>query len=281
MSARAHASVPLPLAGGVRGGLAPKRRSAPPLLQTHPRPLPRAGGETRDPVLLARACPRALSLRLTAVWLVGLALTAPHAHAKARPAPPSFAAALPPPAPAARAADGAIYNPAAGYPALYEGLRARRVGDPVTIVLDESATSSKTVNGKTDKTGNGSITPPSAGLLSFLNPNALKASSASTFKGGGSADQTNSFKATLAVTIAELRPNGTALVRGEKQMLLSQGDEWIRFAGIIRLADVDADNAVPSSRVADARLEYAGKGALQRASRPGWLSRLLGVINPF
>ena len=64
-------------------------------------------------------------------------------------------------------------------------------------------------------------------------------------------------------------------------MLLSQGEEWVRFRGIIRLADVDAENTVMSSRVADAYIEYSGKGALQRASRPGWLSRFFNIISPF
>ena len=78
--------------------------------------------------------------------------------------------------------------------------------------------------------------------------------------------------ATLSVTIAEVRANGTALVRGEKRMMLSQGHEWIQFSGIVRLADIDQNNRIASTRVADARIEYAGKGALQRASRQGWLS---------
>ena len=85
----------------------------------------------------------------------------------------------------------------------------------------------------------------------------------------------------LAVTIVEVFPNGTALVQGDKDMLLSQGDEWVRFRGIIRLADVDAENTVMSSRVADASIEYSGKGALQRASKPGWLSRFFSIVSPF
>lgn len=178
-------------------------------------------------------------------------------------------------------ATGGIFNVSAGYAALYEGNRARRVGDPLTIVLLESTTAAKTVASKSQKGGGASITPPTAGLLSFLNPDALKASSSSTFNGQGTAGQTSSLRSTLSVTIAEVRPNGTALVRGEKQMLLSQGDEWVRFSGIVRLADIDQENAVFSTRVADAKIEYSGKGALQRASRQGWLGRFFNMISPF
>lgn len=78
-----------------------------------------------------------------------------------------------------------------------------------------------------------------------------------------------------------MRPNGTALVRGEKRLLLSQGQDWIQFSGIVRLADLDADSRVLSSRVADARIEYAGNGSIQRASREGWLSKFFSMISPF
>ena len=64
-------------------------------------------------------------------------------------------------------------------------------------------------------------------------------------------------------------------------MLLSQGEEWIQFSGIVRLADVSPDNRVASSQVADARIVYSGKGAIQRAGREGWLSRFFNMISPF
>jgi len=201
--------------------------------------------------------------------LLLLALLASPAPALAKKKPqPSFEASLPAPAPAPRAADGAIFNASAGYAPLIEGLRARAVGDPVTILLVESTTTSKSAGAKTQRSGNASITPPSAGLLSFLNPDALKAGSQSSFKGEGNASQTSSLSGELAVTIAEVRPNGTALVRGEKRLLLSQGQEWIQFSGIVRLADLDADRRVASTRVADARIEYAPAAILHSPFTP-------------
>lgn len=203
------------------------------------------------------------------------------AAAKKAPLPSGFEPTLPiAPAPLP-VANGSIFQASAGYAGLYEGNRARAVGDPVTIRLVEITTAAKSVNSKSNKGGNASITPPTSGPLSFLNPNALNAASSSTFNGQGNAAQTSSFNSTMAVTIAEVRANGTALVRGEKQMLLSQGDEWVRFSGIVRLVDIDADNVVPSTRIADVKLEYSGKGALQRASKQGWLGRFFNVISPF
>ena len=211
--------------------------------------------------------------------LIALVIAAP---CLAKPKPPAgFEPALPAAPVAARIADGSIFNAAAVYAPLTDGLRARVVGDPLTIVLVESTTTTKSAGSKTQRSGGFGITPPTAGPLSFLNPNALKASGNSSFNGQGNAAQTSSLDGEVTVTIAEVRPNGTALVRGEKRLLLSQGQEWIQFSGIVRLADLDADNRIASSRVADARIEYAGNGAVQRASREGWLSKFFNMISPF
>jgi flagellar L-ring protein precursor FlgH len=151
----------------------------------------------------------------------------------------------------------------------------------VTIVLVEATITNKSTTGRTDREGGFSITPPTSGPLSFLNPNALNAGADGSFTGGGNAAQQSRLNGTVAVTIAAIYPNGTAEVVGEKQMLLSQGDEWVQFAGRIRLVDIDGDNRLASSQVANARIIYTGKGAVQQASRPGWLSRFFGLISPF
>lgn len=213
---------------------------------------------------------------------LALFITAMAAPSLAGPKPkPGFEPAVPINQPAPRAADGAIFNVAAGYAPLVSGHRARAVGDPVTIVLVENTTTSKSAGSKTDRSGGFGITPPTAGPLSFLNPNALNASGNSSFKGQGNATQTSALAGEVSVTIAEVRANGTALVRGEKRLLLSQGQEWIQFSGIVRLADLDAESRVVSGRVADARIEYAGNGAVSRASREGWLSKFFNAISPF
>lgn len=231
---------------------------------------------------MRRLARTSLSRPLLAVAMVAaLAAPAGPAFARRQQPPSGFEATLPAPAPAPRPADGSIFNASAGYASLYEGLRARAVGDPLMIILIESTTAAKAVSSKSAKSGGASITPPTAGPLSFLNPNALKASSDSSFNGQGNAAQTSSLSASLSVTIAEVRPNGTALVRGEKRMLISQGNEWIQFSGIVRLADIDQLNRIASTQVADARIEYSGKGALQRTSRQGWLGQFFNMISPF
>lgn len=211
-----------------------------------------------------------------------LALATAASPALAKKPPKGFEATLPPQEQTApRPADGAIFNVAAGYAPLIIGSRAHGPGDVLTIVLAESTSSSKTSQTKTSRSGSASITPPRQGPFA-INPNALNASSQGSFNGEGNAAQTNAFNGTVSVTVAEARPNGTLLVKGEKRMLLSQGEEWIQFSGIVRVADINPDtNTVQSTQVADARIEYAGNGAIQRTAREGWLSKFFNIISPF
>jgi flagellar L-ring protein precursor FlgH len=176
---------------------------------------------------------------------------------------------------------GAIFQPAQGYAGLVTGTRARALGDMVTIILTEATTTTKSTQGRTQREGSFGITPPTRGPLDFLNPDALKAAAEGSFTGVGNAAQQSRLNGAVAVTIAAIYPNGTAEVVGEKQMMLSQGDEWVQFAGRIRLVDIDGDNRLASSQVANARIIYSGKGAVQQASRPGWLSRFFNMISPF
>lgn len=240
----------------------------------------------RNMLVLSLSKHKGPALRLAAGTLgIATLCTALHvapAYARKAPKMSGFEATLPAPAPVSPMANGGIFNASAGYAPLYQGMRASRIGDPVTIVLVETTTASKSVNSKSSKSGSASINPPTTGLISKLFKSSdLNASSDSSFNGQGSAAQTSALSSTLSVTIAEVRANGTALVRGEKKMLVSQGDEWVRFSGIVRLADIDEDNAILSTRVADARIEYTGKGALQRASKQGWLGRFFNMISPF
>jgi len=191
---------------------------------------------------------------------------------------PGFTA--PPPPPQAASA-GAIFQAGSGYSGLVTGTRARALGDMVTIVLTEATVTSKGTTGQTSRKGALGVTPPTKGPLSFLDPEALKAAAEASFTGAGNAGQQSRLNGAVAVTIAAIYPNGTAEVVGEKQMMLSQGDEWVQFAGRIRLVDIDAENRLGSSQVANARIIYSGKGAVQQASKPGWLSRFFNVISPF
>jgi len=221
-----------------------------------------------------------------ALIALGLAMVVPQAHAQIlgigkKKVHEDFSATLPAPVPTPTPANGAIFQASQGYAALYEGQRAHRVGDPLSIVLVERTSASKSATSKLDSSGGFSITPPSTGNLSLFKPTDATASGARSFDGKGTADQSNALSGEISVTVAEVYPNGTMLVQGQKRVTLNRGDEFVQIKGIVRTADIDANNRVPSTRVADARIAYTGKGDVARASRQGWLSRFFSVISPF
>ena len=100
------------------------------------------------------------------------------------------------------------------------------------------------------------------------------------FDGKGSSSQSNRLDGNITVTVADVLPNGNLVVRGEKWLTLNQGEEYVQIAGIVRPADIAADNSVPSFKVADARITYSGNGVIPDANRPGFLARFFMKLWP-
>ena len=224
-----------------------------------------------------------LGLASGALVIAGLTPYPAHAGLFGKKAPPvDFSVAHAPVAmPAPAPANGSIFQVSDGYAPLYEGWRARRVGDPLTIVLVERTAASKSSASKLNSDGSFAVTPPATGPLSFLKPKSLTAGTTRGFTGQGAADQSNSLSGEITVTVAATYPNGTMLVQGQKRVTLNRGDEFVQIKGLVRTADIDADNRILSTRVADAQIAYTGKGDVARAGRQGWLGRFFSVVSPF
>jgi flagellar L-ring protein precursor FlgH len=209
-----------------------------------------------------------------AAALLVLCAAAP-AHSRSSPDfSPTYAAPAAP-----RAANGAIFQ--GGFTPLTSGFRAGQPGDLLTIDLIERTIAQKSTSATTGRDGSIGLTPPVTGPLSLFSPSDVNSGGTQSFKGQGSAAQSNQLSGQLSVTIVEVYPNGTMLVRGEKLLTLNRGDERVQFSGIVRAADISTDNRVASSRVANARILYTGKGEIARASRQGWLQRFFSIISPF
>ena len=209
------------------------------------------------------------------------ALTLPFAvqAKKHRAATENFAPTAPL-APPQTATSGAIFQ-AETYSPLTSGSRAARVGDILTIVLAERMSATKSNSATTGRNGSMGITPPATGPLGLFDPSDIKMGGDQSFKGKGDAAQSNALSGEVSVTIAAVYPNGTMLVRGEKLVTLNRGDEAVQFSGLVRIADIGTDNRVSSTRVADARIRYTGKGEIARASKQGWLQSFFSKISPF
>jgi flagellar L-ring protein precursor FlgH len=177
---------------------------------------------------------------------------------------------------AATPAPGAIY--AAGQEmTLFEDLRARRVGDVLTVVLRESTSASKRSSSSTKKDTSISLPGPTiAGRPVTANGTPILemgVEGSREFDGEGTASQSNQLVGNITVTVVERLANGNLVVQGQKWLRLNHGDEFVQITGIVRPYDVREDNTVTSDRVADARISYGGRGVLANASKPGWLDR--------
>jgi flagellar L-ring protein precursor FlgH len=176
----------------------------------------------------------------------------------------------------APATPGAIY--AEGYDLrLFEDLRASRVGDILTIRLTERTDASKSASTSTKKGSDIEITDPIiAGRPVTRNGTEIlemDATADRTFDGEGDASQSNRLTGSITVTVVRRLPNGNLEIAGDKWITINQGEELVRITGIVRPYDVQPDNSVSSEKVANARIEYSGRGAIAQANTMGWLTR--------
>ena len=172
---------------------------------------------------------------------------------------PSPTANLPLPGPTA----GAIYSVAA-YRPIFEGRRASRVGDILTINFVENVTASTSGTGNNDKKGTGTstFTDAAGNTVEPTYNMANEAKNELTNAGSNS----NSFTGSMTVSVIEVRQNGNLVVSGEKQVALDQGTEFVRFSGIVNPYMITNDNAVASNTVADARIEYRTNSTFELAN---------------
>ncbi|HRD65768.1 MAG TPA: flagellar basal body L-ring protein FlgH [Candidatus Competibacter sp.] len=179
---------------------------------------------------------------------------------------------------------GTIYQAGADM-RLFEDRSARRVGDIVVIRLVEKTDATKSATTGVNKSSDIALQNPfllgapfSAGSLK-LNASV---SGERELGGEGSSDQSNSLTGNVSAVVVGVYPNGNLAIRGEKMLTLNQGEEVVQISGVIRPEDIAGDNSILSSRVADAKITYAGNGALADANTIGWLGRFfLSPLWPF
>jgi flagellar L-ring protein precursor FlgH len=182
----------------------------------------------------------------------------------------------------AKANDGAIFQ-SAGHRPLFEDPRARLRGDIITVAIIEKNSASRTSSSSTSKTSDLKAGIPLLGALSAkaLQNASVAANSSNVYGGKGDTSNDNSFTGTITVTVIDVLPNGNLVVAGEKQIGINHNLEFIRFAGVVNPVTLQAGNLVDSTKVADARLDYTGKGYIDEAQRMGWLSRFFLTALPF
>lgn len=159
---------------------------------------------------------------------------------------------------------------------LFADKRAYRVGDILTVQLDERTQSSKSADTALDRNTNVNLGVPLAGNAN-VSDLSLRINNGQNFEGESSASQQNFLRGAITVRVMDVAANGALTIRGEKWIKLNHGDEYIRLQGVVRPEDIDVTNRISSQRIADARISYAGKGTLADAAEEGWLSKLFST----
>ena len=235
--------------------------------------------------IFAALTPRASTLRAAAATSLVCGLSAcsvlpPQAMSHT----PQFEPVYPIASERAKPATGAIYVGRQSDSWFGKG-RNFQVGDVITVLLNESTQAERTQNANVSRISSNSVVPPGmqaygAGLGGFMKGVNLLGGSIDN-KGTGLADQKATLSGSVAVSVVEVMSNGNLVLRGEKQLALTEGSEIIQVAGIIRPDDVAPNNTVQSRRLANAQIAYKGTGDLANATKAGWGTSALLKIWPF
>ena len=163
--------------------------------------------------------------------------------------------------------------------------RTFQVGDIITVLLNESTQAARSQVGSVSRNSTNDMLTPGLAVLGNKLGGVMKGTDFSktdiSNKGTGTADQTASLNGSVAVAVVEVMANGNLVLRGEKQLALTEGSEVIQVSGIIRQDDVAPNNTVQSRRLANAQIAYRGTGDLANASRAGWGTSALLKLWPF
>ncbi len=174
------------------------------------------------------------------------------------------------------AVNGSIYQAGQGI-ALFEDQKARKVGDILTVLLVETTTAKTSAATSTNKKTNSTITGPKilGQSVTYNGVQILDNSLGSNhdFSGSGDSTQSNALNGNIGAIVVRRLANGNLVIRGEKNLQLNQGDETVSVEGVVRPEDIAPDNSIPSSRIANARIAYSGKGTLAESNAKGWLAR--------
>jgi len=177
-----------------------------------------------------------------------------------------------------------LWAKSSGSPYIIRNQKAQKVGDLLTIVVDESATAttSANTNAKRDSSVDLSGTL-SAGQGASTQLGTLSGTSGlkNDFKGQGKTDRSGRFQATVQAVVEDVLPNGTLFVRGQKVITINNEDQQVEISGFVRPDDIKISNTVVSSVMADAKIRYIGKGIVGDKQNGGWGSRILDWIWPF
>ncbi len=186
------------------------------------------------------------------------------------------------PAPVAAVPSGGIFQ-AVSYRPAFEDPRARLPGDSLTIQITERVSASQKSSASIARSGDVSASVTAFPFLKapLLGKLDAEAGSSNNFAGKGGTESANTFSGSITATVLEVLPNGHLVVAGEKQIGVNQNVDVLRFSGTVDPRQIQPGNVIPSTQVANTRIESRGRGAQGEALSIGWLARFFLSVIPF
>ena len=181
------------------------------------------------------------------------------------------------PIPVAVANDsGAIFQDSS-FRSMFGDFRAHAVGDVLTVVITENVSADK--KNAASNNNSGKINA-SVNKLFGVSTTNLQMSESAQMQSNANATGSASYNFTgmIAVTVLEVMPNGNLRVSGEKQIGMDKGAEFIRLSGMVMPSSIAVGNMVPSTKLADSRVEYRTNSQLDAAELLKWLSRVFSTV---
>jgi flagellar L-ring protein FlgH len=171
--------------------------------------------------------------------------------------------------------------------------KAAKVGDIITVTIDENATSTQSATTNTSKdssidmqTPNVLGLPSSLGVQNFLNMGTqfdptVNATIANSMQGTGTVTRNGTLSATISALITDIVPSGNLRIEGRRSVTINNEEQIMVLRGIVRPQDINFDNTIPSTLIADASISYTGEGVVADEQRKGWLAKVLSKVWPF
>ena len=163
---------------------------------------------------------------------------------------------------------------------LYTDARALRENDLVVVKVEEVADAKRSAD--TDMRHKSDFGAVAAFNQALASPQAqIHGGFDKSFQGAGTTGRTERLTATVPALVRKVLPNGNLFIEGHRVVLVNSEEQHFYISGVVRPIDIDQENSVKSSMIADAEIEFTGRGILSDNQRQGWLSRYFGWAWPF
>ena len=185
----------------------------------------------------------------------------------------------------------ATYNPNSlwrnGSRAFFKDQRARQVGDILTItvnITDKAVLQNETQRSRTNTEDSGItdfLGAKSKNPASALPGRLLTTDSTMSNDGKGSINRQEALQTNVAAVVTQVLPNGNLVVEGKQEIRVNYEIRELIVAGIVRPEDIQSDNTIDSSKIAEARIAYGGRGQIMDIQQPRYGQQFLDVVLPF